>query len=218
MTDCVNGGLANVSQQVDWRRRQEALTQSTADPCYVVWIVLLAVSFCALADPAVSGALMRKLPWVLFLECGWCRLLTDSTYTTARIILVVCVLAWPVTIVDTCRRARDEIVRLFCKCMARAWRKPPKVQIKPKAPVTGKKPKAPTAPKTARGKSPARKGRVPPIDHIELCIVCEDATRTRVCVPCGHTVLCEACNTLETATQCPICRAPCEQMMKFYSS
>lgn len=160
MNDSVNGGLLRrlltEDELAEWRQTQDA-TLSTADPCYVVWIVLVAVSFCALADEAMSGGLMRKLPWVLLLECGWCRLLTEHTYTTARIILVVCVLARGETIVATCIRVRVEIGcrigSLFCKCVARAWRKPTEVPIMSKVPGTrGKSP----ALNNVRGRSPAR--------------------------------------------------------------
>lgn len=155
MTGRVNRSLLTGEQLGEWRHSEEAkeATLATGDPLHVVWIVLVAVIFCALADPAVSGGLMRKLPWVLLLECGWCRLLTEHTYTTARIILVVCVLARGETIVDTCIRARVEIVRLVCKCVARAWRKPTEVPIMSKVPGTrGKSP----ALNNVRGRSPAR--------------------------------------------------------------
>jgi hypothetical protein len=54
------------------------------------------------------------------------------------------------------------------------------------------------------------------LDDSELCILCLDAKLTHVCVPCGHRVLCDSCNALETFTECPFCRKPCQQMMKFY--
>ena len=211
MTDSVNGGSVSLQKLVQWRHTEEA-TLSTADPCYVVWIVLVAVIFCALADPAVSGGLMRKLPWVLLLECGWCRLLTEHTYTTARIILVVCVLAWGETIVATCIRARVEIVRLVCKCVARAWRKPPNVQIK----QTDRKPGSKA--KRARGRSPAAKKSDTAIHEIDgsECIICLNARKTRLCLPCGHTVICEACNTSKTFKECPVCQVTVTQMMRFY--
>ena len=54
------------------------------------------------------------------------------------------------------------------------------------------------------------------LDDSELCILCLDAKLTHVCVPCGHRVLCDSCNALATFTECPFCREPCQQMMKFY--
>jgi len=53
-------------------------------------------------------------------------------------------------------------------------------------------------------------------DDSGLCIVCLDAKFTHVCVPCGHRILCDSCNALHTFTECPCCRKPCQQMMKFY--
>ena len=156
MTDSVNGGLTS-DEMAEWRHTEKAkeATLATGDPWHVVWIVLVAVIFCAVADPAVSGGLMRKLPWVLLLECGWCRLLNEHTYTTARIILVVCVLARGETIVDTCIRVRVEIFRLGCKCVARAWRKP-EVPIMSKVPGTNKVGGKLPALNNVRGRSPAR--------------------------------------------------------------
>jgi hypothetical protein len=198
----------------EWRHTEKAkeATLATGDPWHVVWIVLVAVIFCALADPAVSGGLMRKLPWVLLLECGWCRLLTEHTYTTARIILVVCVSARGETIVDTCIRVRVEIFRLVCKCVARAWRKPLNVQIKQTARKPGSKAKR------ARGRSPAAKKSDTAIHEIDdsECIICLNARKTRLCLPCGHTVICEACNASKTFKECPVCQVTVTQMMRFY--
>ena len=52
------------------------------------------------------------------------------------------------------------------------------------------------------------------LDDLEVCILCLDVKPTHVCVPCGHRVLCDSCNALETITECPFCRVPCQQMMK----
>ena len=38
-----------------------------------------------------------------------------------------------------------------------------------------------------------------------LCVVCQDAERGVLLVPCGHCVLCAGC--APACAQCPICRA-----------
>eukprot|EP01125_Pyxidicula_operculata_P009026 TRINITY_DN2980_c0_g1_i7.p1 TRINITY_DN2980_c0_g1~~TRINITY_DN2980_c0_g1_i7.p1 ORF type:complete len:288 (+),score=64.56 TRINITY_DN2980_c0_g1_i7:211-1074(+) len=48
------------------------------------------------------------------------------------------------------------------------------------------------------------------------CVVCMDAPRTVVNIPCGHMVCCEACGNL--VKTCPICRSAVSDILKvFYS-
>lgn len=39
------------------------------------------------------------------------------------------------------------------------------------------------------------------------CVVCLDAPKTRIMVPCGHFCLCDACNAQLRKRACPICRS-----------
>ena len=59
-----------------------------------------------------------------------------------------------------------------------------------------------------------------------LCVVCEDAPRQAVTLPCGHVCACLACmralaERAEAAGQrplCPYCRAEVAQWMQVFSS
>ncbi len=46
-----------------------------------------------------------------------------------------------------------------------------------------------------------------------LCVVCMDATRTHLIVPCGHMILCAGCASKEHKT-CPICRVVVQMTMR----
>ena len=41
----------------------------------------------------------------------------------------------------------------------------------------------------------------------KLCVICLDADKTHVCVPCGHRCLCTACAVDNKPSKCPVCRA-----------
>jgi len=53
-------------------------------------------------------------------------------------------------------------------------------------------------------------------DKPDECVVCMDAKRTVVNVPCGHMIACEDCGVM--CKICPVCRAPIDDVLKvFYS-
>jgi len=54
------------------------------------------------------------------------------------------------------------------------------------------------------------------IYYDDLCVVCMDAKRDMVCLPCGHVCLCSVCSTLSKS--CPICRCEVSQTLKVFFS
>lgn len=48
-----------------------------------------------------------------------------------------------------------------------------------------------------------------------LCVICWEATKTHVVVPCGHLCLCENCTSAVTE-ECPMCRTSVLMTMKVY--
>jgi hypothetical protein len=54
-----------------------------------------------------------------------------------------------------------------------------------------------------------------------MCVVCFDAPKDHIIVPCGHQCVCEACAEQLTKTRtpmCPVCRGPIQQTMKVFCS
>ncbi len=53
-------------------------------------------------------------------------------------------------------------------------------------------------------------------DESKLCIVCQDALKVMVAIPCGHLSMCEACesNIRSRTGRCPICNKNYNQRMK----
>jgi hypothetical protein len=54
-----------------------------------------------------------------------------------------------------------------------------------------------------------------------LCVVCFDAPKEYIIVPCGHQCVCEACAEQLTKTRtpmCPVCRGPIRETMKVFCS
>ena len=47
------------------------------------------------------------------------------------------------------------------------------------------------------------------------CVVCLDAAKTHIFVPCGHLCVCESCTT-SLNLKCPICRATASLVMRTY--
>lgn len=47
------------------------------------------------------------------------------------------------------------------------------------------------------------------------CVVCMDAARNVVLVPCGHVCCCKTCG--EALDTCPICREHIEQALRMYN-
>ena len=48
------------------------------------------------------------------------------------------------------------------------------------------------------------------------CVICLDAARTHVMVPCGHKCLCESCTYHMKKLECPMCRKPATDIIKVY--
>jgi hypothetical protein len=54
-----------------------------------------------------------------------------------------------------------------------------------------------------------------------MCVVCFDAPKDHIIVPCYHLCVCEACANLLTQMDkptCPICRAAIQQTNKVFQS
>jgi hypothetical protein len=64
--------------------------------------------------------------------------------------------------------------------------------------------------------------RAPQSDAEETqCVVCFDAPKDHLIVPCGHMCVCEACAEQLTKTRtpmCPVCRGPIRETMKVFCS
>merc|ERR1719199_2474234 len=57
----------------------------------------------------------------------------------------------------------------------------------------------------------------PPFSAAEeenLCVICEEATKRVVLLPCKHLCLCSACSKLEQVTDCPMCRTKISDKME----
>ena len=54
-----------------------------------------------------------------------------------------------------------------------------------------------------------------------MCVVCFDAPKDHLIVPCGHQCVCAGCAEQLTNTRtptCPVCRAPIQQTVKVFCS
>ena len=54
-----------------------------------------------------------------------------------------------------------------------------------------------------------------------MCVVCFDAPKDHIIVPCGHMCVCARCAEQLTKTRtplCPVCRGPILQTMKVFCS
>ena len=59
----------------------------------------------------------------------------------------------------------------------------------------------------------------PPLSQAEeenLCIICEEATKRVVLLPCKHLCLCSACSKLEQVKDCPMCRTEISDRMEVF--
>jgi hypothetical protein len=71
------------------------------------------------------------------------------------------------------------------------------------------------------GVSPAAPALQAAADEENMCVVCFDAPKDHIIVPCGHQCVCEACAEQLTNTRtpmCPVCRGPIIQTMKVFCS
>ena len=60
---------------------------------------------------------------------------------------------------------------------------------------------------------------VPPAAEETMCVLCLDAPKDHIIVPCGHQCVCEACADQLTKTRtptCPVCREPIRETMKVF--
>jgi hypothetical protein len=48
------------------------------------------------------------------------------------------------------------------------------------------------------------------------CVVCMDAPKNRVVLPCMHMCVCEACAQL-LRDRCPVCRGPIERIAQLFT-
>jgi hypothetical protein len=48
------------------------------------------------------------------------------------------------------------------------------------------------------------------------CVVCMDAAKTHIVLPCGHMCVCEACAQL-LRDRCPVCRGPIERITQVFT-
>jgi hypothetical protein len=58
-------------------------------------------------------------------------------------------------------------------------------------------------------------------DEENMCVVCMDAPKDYLIVPCGHQCVCASCAEQLTKTRtptCPVCREPIQQTVKVFCS
>jgi len=59
----------------------------------------------------------------------------------------------------------------------------------------------------------------PAVEEEALCVVCMDAPKLHIILPCGHQCVCEACAqqlTQTTSPSCPVCRTPIRETTRVY--
>lgn len=54
------------------------------------------------------------------------------------------------------------------------------------------------------------------IDSAAVCVLCHDAPRDSVVVPCGHFCGCHTC--LDSISSCPVCQTPAQASLRIFSS
>jgi hypothetical protein len=67
---------------------------------------------------------------------------------------------------------------------------------------------------------PAAPAPHPDVEETQ-CVVCFNAPKDHIIVPCGHQCVCAGCAELLTKTRrplCPVCREPIQQTMKVFCS
>ena len=50
----------------------------------------------------------------------------------------------------------------------------------------------------------------------ELCVICLDAAKTHLLVPCGHRCVCANCGPSLEGKPCPVCRERCVMVVKVW--
>jgi hypothetical protein len=48
------------------------------------------------------------------------------------------------------------------------------------------------------------------------CVICMENKKTTCAVPCGHKILCNSCSREADFETCPICRTPCDKIIRVY--
>jgi len=60
---------------------------------------------------------------------------------------------------------------------------------------------------------------VPDAEALEddaACVICMENKKTTCAVPCGHKILCNSCSREAVFETCPICRTPCDKIIRVY--
>jgi hypothetical protein len=68
---------------------------------------------------------------------------------------------------------------------------------------------------------PAPPASIDGLPEDEICIVCCNAPKECVFVPCGHHATCMACGKLvqeQAGKGCPVCRRPIERVLRIYEA
>lgn len=57
-----------------------------------------------------------------------------------------------------------------------------------------------------------------PVELADVCVVCMDAGKDWLCVPCGHLAMCKACSARvkHQTGRCPVCQKKIKQVMQVY--
>jgi len=84
--------------------------------------------------------------------------------------------------------------------------------------VSRKKNKPKTSSKRHLPRSVAKSSinTVPSAEEENLCVICDDAKKRVLLLPCRHLCLCSACSKLEKLTDCPMCRAKISDKMEVF--
>jgi hypothetical protein len=56
-------------------------------------------------------------------------------------------------------------------------------------------------------------------DDLNVCVMCLDARKTYIAVPCGHVILCDECHlagNINIGDECPLCRERIQLLMKIH--
>ena len=51
----------------------------------------------------------------------------------------------------------------------------------------------------------------------KLCVVCQDAPKAALLLPCRHLCVCRACSAHTALEKCPVCRAHIEDILDVFT-
>jgi len=54
-------------------------------------------------------------------------------------------------------------------------------------------------------------------DEKGLCVICQDAPKTILLLPCRHLALCGPCSAMDALRQCPLCRSDIRETMQVFT-